>query len=226
MILDTDIYFKSNSYNTSLEIPDNCPVCDGKMQAQLTSKDFVFRPHKHAQLIASFLCPICEELYMGRFSVTQYIEDKRQVIVELECLYPTTNGIKLFNEEISKISPMFSQIYNDALNAENQGLITICGMGYRKAVEFIIKDYLINCKNEDAELIKKLELGRCINEKIQDGNIKLVASRCAWLGNDQSHYFNKHPEVGIDILKKLIDAIVYWIHIESIKDEALLISKA
>jgi len=69
----------------------------------------------------------------------------------------------------------------------------ICGVGYRKSLEFLIKDYLIGRAPEGegqaaaVEAIKKKFLGTCIKEDIEDANIKLVAQRATWLGNDETH---------------------------------------
>ena len=37
---------------------------------------------------------------------------------------------------------MFLTIYNQSLSAEDNNLDQIAGIGYRKALEFLIKDYL------------------------------------------------------------------------------------
>ena len=50
---------------------------------------------------------------------------------------------KEFSEIIKTISPQFSIIYNQAYFAEQNNLNQITGVGYRKALEFLIKDYAI-----------------------------------------------------------------------------------
>ena len=45
---------------------------------------------------------------------------------------------------ISELSPNFCEIYNQAYIAEQTNLMQICGTGYRKSLEFLIKDYLIS----------------------------------------------------------------------------------
>ena len=64
---------------------------------------------------------------------------------------------KNFSEIIVKVSSDFVNIYNQAYCAEQLSLDQVCGVGYRKALEFLIRDYLI-AREEDAakvELIKK-----------------------------------------------------------------------
>lgn len=58
---------------------------------------------------------------------------------------PNSNpNSKVFSEIINSISPQFVLIYNQAYYAEQTNLDQICGVGYRKALEFLIKDYLIS----------------------------------------------------------------------------------
>ena len=49
--------------------------------------------------------------------------------------------LKQFHGEISELSENFVEIYGQSQVAENQGLNKICGVGYRKALEFLIKDF-------------------------------------------------------------------------------------
>lgn len=55
-----------------------------------------------------------------------------------------------FSKHINNISPNFVNIYNQAHFAEKHNLLEICGVGYRKGLEFLIKDYVIT-KNPNNE---------------------------------------------------------------------------
>lgn len=57
--------------------------------------------------------------------------------------YPAPVRVKDFSQEIKDLSPNFVKIYHQAEQAENTGLSDICGLGYRKALEFLVKDYAI-----------------------------------------------------------------------------------
>lgn len=123
---------------------------------------------------------------------------------------------KAFSEIIKTISPEFVSIYNQAYYAEQIRLNQICGVGYRKALEFLIKDYLIS-KEEDEQKkdsIKSKFLNNCIQENVQSENIKNVAKRAVWLGNDETHYVRKWADKDVSNLKHLIDLAVRWIENE------------
>ena len=125
---------------------------------------------------------------------------------------------KEFSDTVSTISPNFALIYNQAYSAEQQSLTEICGVGYRKSLEFLIKDYLIKKNPADTEKIEKKMLGPCISELVDDSRIKSVAKRAVWLGNDETHYVKKWEGKNLDDLKKLIDLTVHWIEMEALTE--------
>ena len=99
-----------------------------------------------------------------------------------------------FSETILEVSPKFSEIYNQAFTAEQQNLTEICGVGYRKALEFLIKDYSILKHPEQKDKIEKKALIACIKDYVEDSRIKTVSKRAVWLGNDETHYIRKWAE--------------------------------
>ncbi len=121
---------------------------------------------------------------------------------------------KGFAGEILQISPNFDKIYNEAFIAEQHGLLEICGVGYRKALEFLIKDYIISKHPDQKEKVEKKLLGPCINDYVTDDKVKSVAKRAVWLGNDETHYIRKWEGKNLADMKKLIDLTLHWIEAE------------
>lgn len=119
-----------------------------------------------------------------------------------------------FSAEISSVSPKFEQIYNQASAAEQDRLFEICGSGYRKALEFLIKDYAISKNANKRDIIEGTFLGNCIDEYIADINIKNVSKRAAWLGNDESHFVRDWEGKNLTDLKRLLELTVNWIKME------------
>lgn len=118
---------------------------------------------------------------------------------------------KVFSSEIQTISVSFIEIYSQSYAAEQYNLNEICGVGYRKALEFLIKDYAKRNHPDDAVAIEKLLLAKCIDNYVTDSNVKSIAKCAAWLGNDETHYVKKWEGKDINDLKSLIDLTVYWI---------------
>jgi hypothetical protein len=185
--------------------PDECPICQRGIQPKyLFSCVGTVDPGEVQQIRAVFQCPkkVCQELfigyYMNRLGTPFFIFFK--------CA-PVSVKIQKFSEEINSLSPSFHVIYNQALEAEGLGLNEICGMGYHKALEFLVKDFAIKNKPTEEDQIKAKPLVPCIKEYIDDLRIKDLAERAAWLGNDESHYVRKWEDKDVGHLKQLIELI-------------------
>ena len=101
----------------------------------------------------------------------------------------------------------FIKTYLQSLRAEAFGLDELAGMGYRKAIEFLVKDWAIQQKPEDATKIEDSWLGQVIKDYFH-GDLKDILERATWLGNDQAHYKKVFEDFDINILKELIDLIM------------------
>lgn len=121
-------------------------------------------------------------------------------------------------DEIKQISPDFCKIYDQAYKAEQLGLNLVSGPGYRKALEFLIKDYLIlQQKAEDDAAKKEIEdsaLMHCIRKYVSDSRMKATAERAAWLGNDETHYIRKWEDKDLQDMKRFIQLTSFWIQSE------------
>lgn len=129
-----------------------------------------------------------------------------------------------YSEIINNVSSSFVKIYNEAYASEQMGLMEVCGVGYRKALEFLIKDYVMQNKDEQTvEIIKKMLLAKCIDYYVDDEMVKAVAKRAVWLGNDETHYVRKWGDKDVQDLKGLIHLTVLWI--EKIKETEKLLAE-
>jgi len=102
----------------------------------------------------------------------------------------------------------FIKTYLQSLEAEMQGLDELAGMGFRKAIEYLVKDWAIqNNPDDKKEIIEDLWLSQVI-KNYYDGDLKDILERAKWLGNDQSHYNRLFEEYDVNDLKKLISLIM------------------
>lgn len=176
-------------------------------------------PFCHSNIIPNYLfwddyklfanCP--NELCKRHFVIIQNGEGKY-----IKVAPNSIPQVRNFSEIIISISPEFANIYNQAYHAEQMNLDQICGVGYRKSLEFLIKDYLIS-KETDEQTIKNIKskfLNNCIQENVQNEKIKDVAKRAVWLGNDETHYVRKWADKDVSNLKQLIDITIRWIENE------------
>ena len=201
---------KSDSFLDSL--PGLCPFCNNNITPNFKN---AYKKDQNLQVV--FNCPsdTCNKLFIA------YYECKSPTnvgLVQYNCKYLKSSigniRRKEFSEDLANISPTFTEIYNDAIAAESYDLNHIIGIGLRKALEFLIKDYLIHKNPEHQEQILKKMLGPCIKEYIANPNIKNMAERAVWLGNDHTHYVKKWEDKDIKDLKILIDLTLHWIEME------------
>lgn len=96
----------------------------------------------------------------------------------------------------------------------------IAGLGYRKALEFLIKDFAIHEHPDEEESIKAKPLAKCIKSYITNENITTLAERSAWIGNDEAHYIRKQEDRDVSDMKAFIQAIVYFIGMILITEDA------
>ena len=209
--MNSKVYFEDIS---------SCPICNSKISPIYLSGQSHFNKNTFSLYCE---CPSCGKPFVAYFSVLCFetFNNKGNYIAKsLEYLAPTFPCHKEFDEHISSLSPNFVETYNQSLSAEVYNLNQIAGMGYRKALEFLIKDYCIYKNPPDNEKIVKMLLGNCINTYIEDINIKNLAKVSAWLGNDETHYIRKFEDRDITDLKRFIDTTVYFILYNLNVDEA------
>ncbi|MBI5267915.1 MAG: DUF4145 domain-containing protein [candidate division Zixibacteria bacterium] len=120
---------------------------------------------------------------------------------------------EVFTESVRSISPRFVTIYNQARTAEENGLSEVAGCGFRRSIEFLVKDYLLFDNKDsgaDEEGVKTAHLADCI-KKIDDERVRAIARKATWLGNDETHYLRKFEDFDLQNLKELIKLTAYWI---------------
>lgn len=125
-----------------------------------------------------------------------------------------------FYKGVEELSPSFVKIYKEALSAEILNLTEVAGAGYRRAFEFLVKDYAITNNPNNRKNIEEMPLDACVKIYIKHPTTLELSKRTVWLGNDQTHYINKHTDMGIKDLKNLLDLSVEYITMELKSKEA------
>lgn len=209
----------SDSFKVDFEaVPDHCPICHQGVHVEQPFEHGLVsqRRAKGGVLQVLFRCPrtACGVSFLATYKSVLQGGTRDTYYFFLERLDPRAAQQPVISNSVKEISPSFATIYSQALQAEKSALDQIAGCGYRRALEFLIKDYLIHKNSTDADQIKKMFLGSCISTYISDENIKVCAARATWLGNDQTHYERRYELHDINHLKELIDLTQYWMSSE------------
>jgi hypothetical protein len=217
---ETNINFKV-AKQVLVEEPSICPLCNHALKPFKLSASEYFDENENVYIAILYLCKACFGTFFSRHLVAVH----QQLIAEPKLIEvsPRKFAKRGFEQRIIDLSPSFVKIYNQSLQAESEGLDEIAGMGLRKSIEFLIKDYLIKIEPTGSDIIKKMELGNCIANRVKNENIKSLALRSVWIGNDFTHYTRRFEDKDIEDLHKFIEAIVYWVNMELITTEALQI---
>lgn len=225
-------YDNNELCKTEFEIPeiDECPVCHHALKPTILDSKYVLdNPDGESlrcHLYTTFFCPKCRSVFMGRFA---HSLDMRFGLASIYLgnysLSPMTPNYERFSDEITELSPIFVQTYEQAQYAESSGLNQICGIGYRKALEYLVKDYLCHKSPTLEDAIKTELLGNSLR-RIEDSRIQALARRATWIGNDETHYVRKHEDLNVGDMKTFIKAMVHFIESDLALEQALAIDPA
>jgi hypothetical protein len=197
--------------------PGVCPLCHRAIHADEIAWTLV--PNSRATspiLEIVFCCPHeeCGRYFIGRYRLSTRTGYSGTGVGEFH-LWATTP----FNpaqpdtpKEVQEVSPGYAEILQQAAAAEAFKLDQVAGPGYRKALEFLLKDYCATNSKARREEILAMPLGRVIAELVDDPNVKACGSRATWLGNDETHYVRRWEGKDIDDLKVLLRLTANWIH--------------
>lgn len=197
-------------------IPDVCPICQFGVNPKFIDGEYCGDMQHAVDLV--FLCPKikCRKMYIATYE----FDDHKQYYL-LKSLLPRTPKKAVVVKEAQDISSQFAEIYSQAYQAEAYGLGEIAGVGYRKSLEYLIKDYCTLQHPDKDEDIKKRPVSQVIESFVTNENVKQCAKRAIWLGNDETHYVRKWEGKDIKDLKLLIQITVSWIQQEVITKKLL-----
>ncbi len=208
---------ETTTISFSAEEVNECPLCKKAIKPVRLNifhleKSSPYNAHGH------FLCTSCQRSFVADYHVILKGNDY-EVTGPLN-IGPVSYVKAHFDNNITTMSPQFDKIYNQALAAETSGLDEIAGLGYRKALEFLVKDFAIHEHPDDESKIKSMPLATCIKDYIDAPNIKTLATRSAWIGNDEAHYIRKQENRDVTDMKAFIQATVYFISMILITEDA------
>lgn len=211
-----------------LPLPTQCPNCSIAYSADplisYCAEPENFYGDSETSVYALYFCPHCEHLFLVHYHVPKSIYFSEHIRTGyIAHTYPTPTEKTDFTNHIRSLSSKFVEIYQQSERAENDGLTEICGMGYRKALEYLVKDFAIHTHPDQRHEIEspKLTLGQCIDKYIDSQKIKTMAKASSWIGNDETHYTRKHEDYDVQDLKCFIKTTAAFIEYELNFEEAV-----
>ena len=194
------------------EVPDKCPICHHGIDPRMTAVCVI--NGAVVQLALVYPMAACQRIF-----IAQYLPGRADNSYNLHGVTPIEPVDDNYSKIINSISNDFVLIFNQAHKAEQKGWSLVAGPGYRKALEFLIKDYLVFLDPESRAKVEKMQLSNCIADHVKSEQIQKTAARAAWLGNDETHYVRKWEGKDVSDLKTLIALTVRWIEMVEMTKE-------
>lgn len=221
-------YPGNNGDRIDFDIPNLCPHCGKTMVPEITNSYTDNNKSGYSRVCLNSRCTDGDcrkffsleyQIYYGLKKGYNYSEFSSPELIEYTYNPPIEVSLP---DQIEKVSPSFKEIYTQAAEAESLKLNQIAGVGYRKAAEFLIKDYVIMKNPKDIDKIKSMLLGQVISEHLKDfPKIQSLAKASAWIGNDETHYVRVHTDKDITDLKRFILSTAQFIAADYHADVAI-----
>ena len=183
--------------------PSTCPYCGVDIDAHISEKAILKFDDSSNFITLILCCTQCNK----HFAAYYFVQDMTAKFVGM---YPEFSQY-FFNEYIQKLSPSFIDMFNQSLHAEDKGDYNLAAIGYRSALEILIKDYAINELNISRDEVASKNLFSCIGEYLHQDELFKSADVVRILGNDYVHYERKYPEHDFSLLKSYMDIFVHMI---------------
>lgn len=115
-------------------------------------------------------------------------------------------------KNIQELSPNFVNNYKETLLAKEYCLNELIGMGYRKSIEFLIKDFVLKTNQAEYLKINKMPLKTVIENYLTSSEkLQTLGLACAYLGNDFTHYERRNLDKDIEDLERFLKLLVSYI---------------
>lgn len=202
----------SSSRTKTFSISDMCPNCKRPTNPDLVGSSYHKLDNTDVSLSATFRCLGCRHFWVEEFLLRRDLTNEE--IISHVIVKPNLPSDIPISDDVETVSPIGKQIYVQALKAEHEQLDHIAGIGYRKALEFFVKDFSIVTNPDDEDKIIKMSLKQVIEKYIKDEDLKTFALASAYIGNDEGHYYRNNPDKDFTDLKNYLHGVIHYMEMK------------
>lgn len=165
----------------TLEIPSLCPWCQVSFNPVITPRHH-YSENNETVWMLQLHCSYCSK------DSVSVVVGKSDSLLKQRMLYPEPQGTS-FDELLVSLSPRFVELYRSAERAEQRGDLDLAGMGYRAALEVLLKDYAESSTEDSKAKIGKKNLGQAISDYFGDNPLGMIpADEVRLTANDFVHW--------------------------------------
>lgn len=202
---DDEFDYVNRKYHFPLKKPKFCPRCGVCQDAKKVDR-FLFPEDEGVQFgIIYYECTCCLKRY-----ITVYEINFTEKLAKYNACFPT-EGVFYENSILLDVSPKFINAYSQALRCELRGDIELAAVGFRHAIECLIKDFAINELGASREEVVKKSLCNAISAYLDEHDLVATADVVRILGNDYAHYERKYPECDFQQLKRYVEIFAHLV---------------
>lgn len=185
--------FNTNYFVGEYEKLMSCPYCGVYTDAEETGAERFLLTETQRALVVACKCTRCKKQFLA-----VYIEEDNRLA--LNTIIPIADKDEV-HPGLKEVSPEFERIHQQAYRAELRGDIDIAAVGYRTALEVLVKDFAIKELGEKEETVASKKLAQAIED--YSGSVELLQTSdvVRMLGNDYTHYRKKHEDISFETLK-------------------------
>ncbi|MBN2781902.1 MAG: hypothetical protein JXQ66_01530 [Campylobacterales bacterium] len=176
------------------QIPRKCPICHYESEPIYKSGTII----NYHKIDIAFHCTNCHHMFIGKY---KKLQTNKYTLVDT---WPKT--LRNINFEIKDISPNFVKLYEESICAYDSELIQLAGIGLKKSLEILLKDFLLHLNQNDADVINKYTL----EESMENFNKKINVIEISNINDcmKKSECYNtKFEQSDIVRIKALINTI-------------------
>ena len=169
--------------DTKFCVPDLCPNCGVSNNPTNRIEGFFNSGNSCILALLSHRCPSCGKYHWTLQNLYGNKQDPEMLFV-----YPSVQ-LTSMDSKIVSLSPRFEKMYHSAERSENIGDYDLAGMGYRAALEILIKDYAVQFTNESKDKIAGYKLNDAIAHFYKNEQTAQVSADVVRIyGNDYAHW--------------------------------------
>ena len=204
----------SSSVSRPVTVEDICPICKKPTNPDLVNSSYFPLTEDETHLVLTFRCLGCKHFWTEEFIAYLISSYSGKYEIEHIKVIPNLPSDIPISDDVETVSPIGKQIYVQALKAEHEQLDHIAGIGYRKALEFFVKDFSIVTNPDDEDKIIKMSLKQVIEKYIKDEDLKTFALASAYIGNDEGHYYRNNPDKDFTDLKNYLHGVIHYMEMK------------
>lgn len=195
------------NYSGNYKKPAVCPHCGFGTDAPYSHKTpYAFNGHD--LLVGICTCTSCNKQFLIAYEYDPANSSYAPII------YPDRGFTPYSNEILEKVSPRFIDMYNQALQSEFHENLELAAIGYRSALEILVKDYAINELGQSQDEVISKKLCAAIGAYLHQEDLVKTADVIRILGNDYTHYERKYPQHDFELLKGYMEIFLKQIEVQ------------